>query len=129
MLIRLRRLRLAPEERGRDQYPRHEDGELHQRARDLRVHRAAANKARRVKTRTISRRYSGVREEVVNGLAVRAAASAISAANSSMEPAEDSRSHTSPETRSGAGFTPVIATRACDTFPFCCNATAMPASG
>src|SRR5258707_13472076 len=41
---------------------------------------AAANTARLVKTRIISRRYSGVSADVVRGLAVRAAASAADSA-------------------------------------------------
>src|SRR5437588_845623 len=90
---------------------------------------AAANSARLVKTRIISRRYAGVSAEVVNGFAVRAARSpAVSAsASSTAFPANNSGT---PLTSTGAGFTAVRAMRASSMWPFeRFNVTATPASG
>src|ERR1035437_727408 len=82
-----------------------------------------------VNTRIISRRYSGVRAEVVNGLAVWAASTPAPSAHSSVMrlPA---RSSVAPFTSTGAGFTAVSATRTSSMCPLdCFRTTATPARG
>src|SRR6202022_2943044 len=78
---------------------------------------ADANTARFVNTRIISRRYSGVRADVVRGFAVLAARSPTTSASesSTILPA---RISLAPFTSIGAGFTAVIAKRASLTWPF-----------
>src|SRR5258708_23409191 len=75
---------------------------------------AAANTARLVNTRIISRRYSGVRADVVRGFAVPAARSPTSSASdsSTIFPA---RISLAPFTSTGEGVTAVIAKRASTT--------------
>src|SRR5207248_3924988 len=85
--------------------------------------------ARRVNTRIISRRYSGVSAEVVRGFAVRAARSpAASAIFSPEEPF--AMSFSVPFTSIGAGFTAVMPTRRSSMWPLdFLIATATPARG
>src|SRR5581483_7676861 len=78
---------------------------------------AAANSARLVKTRIISRRYSGVSADVVNGLAVRAERLAAVSARLSSTALPRSSSGT-PLTSTGAGLTAVKAIRASSMWPF-----------
>src|SRR3954467_13711123 len=93
-------------------------------------HRAAPNTARFAYTRMISRRYSGVSADVVNGLGARPANSPITDAACSFNGLPRSACRASG-TSSGAGFTPVVAPRASSIKPcdFFFTAAATPASG
>src|ERR1035437_1409891 len=90
---------------------------------------ASEKTARFVNTRIISRRYSGVRAEVVNGFAVWAARTPAASAHSSVMrlPAKSS---VVPFTSTGAGFTAVSPTRTSSMIPLDrFRTTATPASG
>src|SRR5207244_1360942 len=90
---------------------------------------AAANSALFVNTRIISRRYSGVKADVVNGFAVRAARSPMASASFSST-AFPANSSEAPFTITGAGLTAVSATWPWETCPFDRrNTTATPARG
>src|SRR6266480_2479267 len=90
---------------------------------------AAANSALFVNTRIISRRYSGVKADVVNGFAVRAARSPMASASFSST-AFPANSSEAPFTITGAGLTAVSATWPWETCPFDrLNTTATPARG